>query len=134
MVLTAQTSVGYLTFDWLWVGLTEEIIFQGFIHSFLRRTWPEVWRWRRFEMPIAGVLAASLFALSHVGLSVTPVCITWFSAEQLVTAFVLGLHFSAIYHKTGSLLHPILAHNIGDGMIVTVVYVLMWPSHFRFGY
>ena len=131
MVLTPETYAGYITFDWLWVGLTEEIIFQGFVHSFLRQAWPEVWRWRRFELPVAGVLAAALFSLAHVGVSFAPFCITQLIPAQLFTTFVLGLHFSAMYHKTGSLLHPILAHNIGDGVIVTFIYTLLWFTYFR---
>jgi membrane protease YdiL (CAAX protease family) len=133
LALTPQTHAGYLAFDWLWVGVTEEIIFQGLGHSFLRRWWPEVFHWRRIHLPVAGVLAAILFSVAHVGLSFAPLCVTWFSSAQLLTTFVLGLHFSAMYYKTGSLLHPILAHNIGDGLVVTYMYALMWFTNFRTG-
>ena len=58
--------------SWVIIGLTEEIVFQGLFHSFLRRYWPEVLCWHGLYLPMTGVLTALLFALSHMQLSIAP--------------------------------------------------------------
>jgi len=32
----------------------------------------------------------------------------------LVLAFVLGIYYSIVFHKTGSLINPVLAHNFSN--------------------
>ena len=115
----------FMVASWVIIGLTEEIVFQGLFHSFLRRYWPEVLGWHGLYLPMAGMWTALLFALSHMQLSIAPLCVVQGYPMQLVSAFVLGLHFSAIYFRTGSLLHPILAHSFADGIVITVLYVVM---------
>jgi len=128
--LNSSVASVFLIASWFWVGLTEEIFFQGLFHSFLRRYWPEVIYWHGLTVPLAGIWAAGLFTLSHVQFGLMPLCVVQVFPAQLVSVFVLGLHFSAIYFRTGSLLHPILAHAFGDGIIITVLYAVMrfWPQ------
>jgi membrane protease YdiL (CAAX protease family) len=77
-------------------------------------------------VPLAGLLAAAVFTLAHVSfrsMSADP--------RQLLLAFVLGIYYAVAYHRTGSLLAPVLAHNLVDGGIVTaewLVTVLAFPE------
>lgn len=124
--MTTAHIVGRLAFGFLFVGASEEILFRGLIHTYLGRYWKGVWRWRDWELPAAGLIAALLFTLAHVGLSFGPFRITHLYAPQLAMAFVLGIFYSVAYHRTGSLLAPILAHNFSDGALWASEYLLFW--------
>jgi membrane protease YdiL (CAAX protease family) len=51
------------------------------------------------------------------------------SWTQQFFAFGLGIYYSAVYHRTGSLLNPILAHNFWDGVAVASWFLLYWRLH-----
>ena len=116
---TQINILAWLAFEWVFVGIVEEIMFRGLIQTQLARTWTGIWNFRGLEIPTAGVVTAVLFCLAHIN-PLHP-HIYW---QQQVLAFGLGLYYSIVRHRTGSLLNPILAHNAGDGMIVTALYML----------
>lgn len=122
--VTLTNIAGRLAFGFLFVGLSEEILFRGLIHTALARYWSGVLHWKRVEMPVAGVIAAVIFTVAHIGFSLSPFAITHLYVPQLAMAFVLGLFYSAAYHRTGSLLAPILAHNFSDGALWVSEYAL----------
>jgi uncharacterized protein len=123
--LTRANIAGWLSFEWLLPGPSEEILFRGLIHTFLAQTWRGVWRVGKFAMPTAGIITTLIFCLAHVNLFQAP-HISW---SQQVFAFGLGIFYSAVYYRTGSLLTPILAHNFWDGMVFVMWYVLYWRFH-----
>jgi CAAX protease family protein len=110
---------GWLSFQWLFVGISEEILFRGLIHTYLARSWRGVWRAGGVVIPTAGVVTTAIFCLAHVD-PLHP-HVDWL---QQVWALGLGLYYSTVYHRTGSLLNPILAHDFADGLVVTVPYLL----------
>lgn len=118
--------IGYLGFGFILTGLSEEILFRGFMHTFLSKYIQGIWSWGRFEMPVAGFITAIIFTIAHIGFSITPFEIWHLNPLQLIQAFVLGVFYSWAYHRTGSLLAPILAHNISNGAIWTMDYLLYW--------
>jgi membrane protease YdiL (CAAX protease family) len=73
----------------------------------------------KLEIPHAGVVTTALFCLAHID-PFHP-HIIW---QQQLFAFGLGMYYSIVRHRTGSLLNPILAHNFGDGVIVSAAYLL----------
>ena len=58
-----------------------------------------------------------MFCLAHINLFHPH--IEW---EQQLFACGLGLYYSEVRCRTGSLFNPILAHNFNDGLIVTAQY------------
>lgn len=124
--LTAANVVGKLAFGFLFVGVSEEILFRGLFHTWLARHWTGVWHWRGIEMPVAGVLAALVFVLAHVGIRLSTLEVTHLYPPQLLMALVLGLFYSWAYHRTGSLLAPIVAHNLSDGLLWSSEFLLAW--------
>ena len=117
--LTVSNILGWLSFEWIFVGISEEIMFRGLIHTFLTRTWTGVWTVAGLTIPSAGLITTIIFCLAHIN-PLHP-HVYWL---QQVFAFGVGIYYSAVYHRTGSLLNPILAHNYGDGLIFAVLYVL----------
>jgi membrane protease YdiL (CAAX protease family) len=122
--VTAVNIVGWLSFTWMFVGLSEEILFRGLIHTFLAQTWTGVSQVRKLEIPHAGIVTTVIFCLAHINPFHPQVF--W---DQQLWAFGLGLYFSTVYHRTGSLLNPILAHNYSDGLVFAAQYVLYWWLH-----
>ncbi len=117
--LTAVNVVGWLSFQWLFVGVSEEILFRGLIHTYLARTWRGAWRAGGVVIPTAGVITTVIFCLAHV--DIFPPHVNW---VQQAAAVILGLYYSTVYHRTGSLLNPILAHNFSDGLVFSILFIL----------
>ena len=115
-----RQHVGWLTYMWIFVGPSEEILFRGLIHTYLSKSWTGSLTVARVSIPWAGIVATVIFCLAHID----SVHINW--AQQLF-AFGLGIYYSTMYERTGSLLNPILAHNYSDGIINTAEYaVYFW--------
>jgi uncharacterized protein len=124
--MTVTHIAGRLLFGFLFVGLSEEILFRGLFQTYLSRFWRGVQRWGDVEMPVAGILAALIFTVAHINFTIVPFHITHLSIPQLLMALVLGLFYAFAYHRTGSLLAPILTHNLSDGLLWVSEYLLWW--------
>lgn len=117
--LRAMDLVGILVFSWIIVGLSEEVVFRGFFQTALAKFWRGTVKMVGVQVPVAGVWAAIIFTVAHISFSTM-------SAEprQLVLAFVLGIYYAVAYNRTGSLLAPVVAHNLVDGGIVTAEWLV----------
>jgi membrane protease YdiL (CAAX protease family) len=119
--MTAVNLAGWLSFMWAFVGVSEEILFRGLIQTFLARTWTGVSEMAGIAMPHAGIVTTIIFCLAHIDPFHPHVF--W---DQQVWALGLGLYYSAVYYRTGSLLNPILAHNYSDGLVFTATQFSRW--------
>jgi membrane protease YdiL (CAAX protease family) len=109
--LTAGTIAGELGYKLFISGTCEEPLFRGFVMILLYRSWRGSYRLFGVEIPHAGLWATLLFALAHIGYTISPFAVTSISPMQLGQATVLGLIYAVFFHKTRSLLAPIVAHN-----------------------
>ena len=106
--------LGDLVYMVLFVGVGEELLFRGVIQRDLTHAFG----------PAAGlVLASSVFCVMH--LAGRSIC-------ELALVFFMGIIFGYLYYKTGSLTAPVIAHGVGNVMLVGVLpylqpspYVLM---------
>ena len=117
--LSVTNVTCWLVYMGLFVGVSEEILFRGLIHTYLAKTWIGVWKVKGIAVPSAGLVATIIFCIAHVD----SIHVNW--AQQLF-AFGLGIYYSTVYHRTGSLLNPILAHNYSDG----IIYVALYSTYF----
>lgn len=124
--LTTANVVGRLFFMSVISGLSEEILFRGLMQTSLSRVVPGVWRWRAIDLPVAGLITAVIFTLVHINFTLAPFEITHLYLPQLALALVLGVYYAYAYHRTGSLLTPILAHNFSNGTLYGSSLVLQW--------
>jgi CAAX protease family protein len=124
--LTPVNIAGWLGFEGIYVGPTEETLFRGLLVTYLMAMVPgrvTVWR---YDMSVAGPLVAIFFALAHAADFVTrPFAM---AMGQQVYAFALGILYAYWFEKSRSLLAPIIGHNIGDLVEYALIFamVAMW--------
>jgi len=97
-------DMGYMI---CFVGVGEELLFRGLVQKDLTRAFG--WKW--------GIILASLmFAVMHL---------TWRSIPELGFVFLAGLLLGYVYHRTKSLVAPIIMHGIGNVFLVAVMPYLI---------
>ena len=106
------------------VGPTEEIPFRGLLQTFLmQRTSGRVRFWK-YDMHVAGVVLALLFAFAHVT-SFWTETLSMAIAQQIY-AFAIGIVYAYWREKSGSLLAPAIGHNVGDGVEYVLIFLMTW--------
>jgi len=119
--LTTRNVVGYLGFQLLLSGPSEELIFRAFAITMLGL----VLQGRVFsgKASLANVLAAVIFGLAHASFSFAPFRVSY-SLMQVIFATVLGFFYGDCYEKTGSVFYPMMMHSIGNVLSVTATIVV----------
>ncbi len=110
--LTRGNIAGWLFFEGVYVGPTEEIPFRALLVTYLAAAMPGKLRLGRFDMNWAGVIVAIIFALLHAANFDTR---AWpLALGQQVYAFALGVLYAYWLEKSKSIVAPILGHNVSD--------------------
>jgi uncharacterized protein len=116
--------LGTLGFEFIFVGFGEEVPFRGLLQTFLMLRTSGRIRFGRFDMHVAGLILALLFGLAHItNFWSQPF---WFAFAQQLYAFALGVLYAYWREKSGSLLAPIIGHNMGDGAEYALIFFLTW--------
>ena len=91
----------------VFIGIGEELLFRGLIQRDMVNLLG--WKW--------GLLGASLmFGVMHL---------TWRSVPELGFTFLAGMVFGYLYYRTQSLTAPIIAHGVGNTVLVAILpYIL----------
>lgn len=119
--LTRGNVVGWLFFEGIYVGPTEEIPFRSLLVTYLAAAMPGKLRVGRFEMNWAGVIVALIFALLHAtnfDVRAWPLAL-----GQQVYAFALGVLYAYWLEKSQSILAPIVGHNVGDVVEYAIMFI-----------
>jgi membrane protease YdiL (CAAX protease family) len=119
--LTPANIAGWLAFEWIFAGISEEILFRGLIQTYLSRSWRSAMTIGRVTIPTAGIITTLIFCLAHINLRHPQ--LNW---GQQISVFCLGIICSTAFYRTKSLLSPILVHNFSNGLVFTVLYLLYW--------
>jgi membrane protease YdiL (CAAX protease family) len=124
LALTPRSITAWLFFEGIYVGPTEEIAFRGLLQTFLmQRTSGRVRLWK-YDMHVGGVILALLFALAHLISLWTENF--WIALGQQIYAFALGILYAYWREKSGSLLAPIIGHNVSDGVEYVLMFLMTW--------
>ena len=124
LALTPRNIGALVFFEWIFVGPTEEIPFRGLLQTFLMQHTSGRVRFWKYEMHVAGVVLALLFALAHLTSFWTENF--WIALGQQIYAFALGILYAYWREKSGSLLAPIIGHNVGDGVEYVLMFLMTW--------
>jgi membrane protease YdiL (CAAX protease family) len=113
---------GWLGFEGIYVGPTEEILFRSLLVTFLTATMPGKLRFGRYDMNGAGIVVAAIFALAHLGTFFDSPW--WMALAQQIYAFTLGVLYAYWLEKSNSVLAPIIGHNVSDGVAYALLFLI----------
>lgn len=122
--LTTANVVGWVGFEGLYVGPTEEILFRSLLVTYLAATMPGKVRLAGYDMNGAGLVVALIFALAHFGSFFSDPF--WLASGQFLYAFALGVLYAYWLEKSGSVLAPIVGHNVSDGVEYALLFLMVW--------
>src|SRR5262249_18861077 len=122
--LTPRSIGAWLLFEGMYVGPTEEIPFRGLLQTFLMQRSAGRAHFWKYDMHIAGVILALLFAVAHLTSFFTENF--WMAFGQQVYAFALGILYAYWREKSGSLLAPIIGHNVSDRVEYVLMFLMTW--------
>lgn len=122
--LNARNVFGYLGFQLLLSGPSEEILFRAFGITVLAIFFKQ--RLFKGKLSVSNLLIATIFGLAHIGIYFSPFHLSY-SIMQVMYAFGLGLIYGDCYERTGSVLYPMMIHSIsnviavGATMLISVI-------------
>jgi len=90
--------------------LSEELLFRGFLFSALSKTW--------LGFIGTAILTSLLWTSMHAG----------YSVFALIEVLIMGLYFSWLLVRTGSLWVPMFCHVANNTLACVVLYFVMLPS------
>jgi membrane protease YdiL (CAAX protease family) len=122
--LDTTNMAGQLLRQWLVVGTSEEILFRGLAMTYLMRKFQGHIRFFKWDIHVAGVIIAVLFALAHVGTFWSGNLI--YAVGQQIYGLFAGLALAYLFEKSKSLLAPIIFHNVANGLEISAVFILVW--------
>ncbi len=116
--LNARNCFGYLGFQLLLSGPSEEILFRALPITVLclfdtesKNKWTAI------------IIASVLFGIAHIGWRLHPfaLSVSWF---QVVYACILGIAYGITYIKSKSIIYPMIMHSMSNVITVGVGYLL----------
>jgi membrane protease YdiL (CAAX protease family) len=124
--LTPNNICGWIFFEGVYVGPTEEIPFRSLLVTYLATSMPGKVHVGRFNMNWAGIIEALIFALLHMGNFDAR---HWPEAlGQQIYAFALGVLYAYWLEKSKSVVAPIVGHNVSD--VVEYLILFAWLGAF----
>jgi membrane protease YdiL (CAAX protease family) len=125
--VTLTNIFGYMTFQWIIVGLSEETMFRGLIQTYLMENLEGEINLAGHRLHIGTVIAAIFWGGFHIINALNmPLSAAVFT---VVITTPIGLLMGYAYQKTGSLLTTILVHNTLFGVPLTIGYILYFMGY-----
>lgn len=120
--LTRGNITGRLLFEAIFPGVGEEVLFRGLLLTYLSSRISGRVRLLGFDMHIAGVMLAAMFALAHMSnFWSRPL---WQALGQQIYAFGFGVFYAYWSEKSGSLAAAIIGHNVGNFVESAIEFLL----------
>ena len=118
--LTGVNIGGYLGFQLLLSGPSEELIFRAFAMTMLAlMVTGGIFKGR---LTYANIIAAVIFGLAHVSFSFAPFTLSYIPF-QVIFAFILGLAYGHCYEQSGSMYYPMIMHSYANVLMVGLTII-----------
>lgn len=124
--LNTRNITGYFLFEILLTGTSEELFFRGLVITILTLIMKNYFSNHKITNILAILISTIIFMAGHINFESFPFRITYIDGLQQLTLFIFGTFYSILFIKTKSLLGPMLAHNLLNG--VATLYNLIFLS------
>ena len=122
--LSARNFIGHFLFEILLSGTSEEILFRAMAIPPMLFVFQTFIKKENVTWGVAIGVATLVFTLTHIIFNLNPFAIKHANPAQLVICIIFGIYYGILMKKTGSILGPMLAHNLLNG-VCTFVALLM---------
>ncbi len=127
--LTARNFIGNFLFELLLSGTSEEILFRAMTIPLMLAFFRTFTRRESLAWGVAIAVATLVFTLAHINFNLNPFTITHLNVAQLVTCVIFGVYYGLLMKKTGSILGPMLAHNLLNGVVtISALIMTLWGA------
>lgn len=113
--LTARNISGYLSFQALLSGPSEELVFRAFSISAFAYLVSDKRLFKNISYAV--IFASLIFGLAHVRFSFNPFTISY-SMFQVGYAMVLGYFYGECYERTKGVIYPMIMHSFTNVLMV----------------
>ncbi len=119
--LTSRNIFGYLSFQLLLSGPSEELIFRAFAITvfslFLKG------KFLIKHLSLANLAAAIVFAMAHMRFTFFPFTVS-FNSMQILLSLALGIFYGICYEKSKSMYYPMIMHSFSNVLMVGITIIL----------
>jgi len=119
--LVLRNIAGYLGFQLLLSGPSEEIIFRAFAISMFGLVFSK--RLFKGKISAANLYAAIIFGIAHIYIAFSPFEISY-SVMQVLLSIGLGIFYGDCYEKSKSVIYPIIMHSFTNVLMVSMTIIL----------
>jgi uncharacterized protein len=119
--LVPRNIIGYLGFQLLLTGPSEEIIFRAFAITMFGLLFSN--RVFKGKISAANLYAAIIFGIAHIYIAFSPFEISY-SIMQVFLAIGLGIFYGDCYEKSKSVIYPIIMHSFTNVLMVGITIIL----------
>lgn len=121
--LTPFNIAGWLSYRGGFLGITDETLFRGLLVTYLAAAIPGRVSFLRLQMNVAGVIVAMILAMPYsAGFVGHPFGI---ALAAILCTFVQGVFFAYWFEKSGSLLAPIIGHDVCYGLYQVLIFAMV---------
>ena len=127
--LTARNFAGNFLFEILLSGTSEEILFRAMAIPLMLAFFRTFTKRDSLAWGVAIGVATLVFTLAHINFNLNPFTITHLNVAQLITCVIFGVYYGLLMKKTGSILGPMLAHNLLNGVCTLAALIMtLWGA------
>lgn len=122
--LNSRNFTGYFLFEILLSGTSEEIMFRALAITSMIYFWKSLFKKERSLSITVILLSTVVFMLEHINYTFVPFKITHLNILQQLTVLIFGVFYGYLFVRTKSIVGPMLAHNLLNGIIVSSQLIL----------
>lgn len=122
--LTVKNYLGYFLFQILLSGTSEELLYRALLIGLLLFLGNQAGFSKKLNIALAVMISLIAFIIGHVSYTIFPFAIVSYNVLQLLTVVIFGGFYTFLFIKTKSVVGPMLAHNLLNGIIVLSSLIL----------
>lgn len=123
-IANKRNLTGYILFQGLLSGTSEEIFYRGFLVAVTLRMMQGYVKKTKNLYIITTIVSIVVFMAGHIDFTLVPFKITYIDVFQQLTTICVSIFYCITFFRTKSLLGPILMHNVLNCVVTFTVLLL----------